>query len=199
MLKAPEPTFEKRPLTPKGSHIATCYGLVQIGTVPVVWQGQTKEMEKVRLTWELPEELHEFKEGEGKKPLVISQEYTHSMGSKSNLRPIVEGILGVALQDEEAYAFDLEELLGRSCILSIQHDKTSKGNDFAFVQSASPLMKGMKAPAQINETSILTYEKWDEEKFNKLPSFITDKMKTSKQYKVLKGVEESINPDDIPF
>ena len=156
MLQAPKQQTE-RVLAPAGTQLATCVGLIQIGTVETEYMGEKKDVEKIRLTFELPEELHEFKDGDGKKPLVVSQGYTHSMGSKSNLRPIVEGILGVALQDEEAYAFDIEELLGKSCLLTLAHRESKTGNKYVFIQSTSPLMKSMTKPAQINESKLLTY------------------------------------------
>ena len=87
------PRSQERILAPEGTHKARLVGLVQLGTVPVEWAGETKWLEKVRLTFELPEELHKFKEDETEKPVVISQEYTLSMGEKSNLRPVVEGII----------------------------------------------------------------------------------------------------------
>lgn len=203
MLQAPKPQTT-RVLPPKGTHLATCVGLIQIGTIESNFKDQNGEAqwsEKIRLTFELPEELHTFK-GEDKKPLVVSQEYTHSMGSKSNLRPIVEGILDVALQDEEAYAFDLEELLGRSCLITLAHQDSKKGTTYAVIKSTAPLMKSMVKPAQINPSKILTYEKWDKEYFDSLPDFIKDTMRGSKQYKITFGTTEKLedlNPDDIPF
>lgn len=201
-LQAPKPETAPRILAPKGTHLATVIGIIQIGTVETEYMGEKKWVEKVRITFELPEELHAFKEGDEKRPLVVSQEYTHSMGSKSNLRPIVEGILDVALRDEEAYAFDLEELIGKSCLITLTHEESKKGNIYVVVKSTAPLMKSMTAPAQINPSRILTYENWDQGYFDSLPDFIKDKMKGSKQYKIAFGTAgkmEEIGADEIPF
>lgn len=170
-----------RILPPEGTTIATCIGLIQIGTVETEYAGETKWIEKIRLTWELPNETHEFKEGEGKKPLVVSQEYSHSMGTKSNLRPIVEGMT-TTLSDEEAYAFDLEQLVGRSCLITLGHRESKVGTKYVVVKSTSPLMKGMEQPVQVNPSKILTYENFDQKEFEKLPQFLQDQMKESKQY-----------------
>ncbi len=192
-----------RILAEAGTHLATCVGLIQIGTVETEYMGEKKWVDKIRLTFELPEELHEFKEGDGKKPLVVSQGYTHSMGSKSNLRPIVEGILGVALLDEEAYAFDIEQLLGKSCLLTLAHRESKAGSKYVFIQSASPLMKSMSKPVQINENKLLTYTNWKQEYFETLPNFIKDEMKGSKQYiakfGITKDTFDDIKPEEIPF
>lgn len=201
MLTAPKST--EKVLAPAGTHKARCVGLIQIGTVPVEWQGEVKQLEKIRLTFELPEELHKFKEEEEEKPVVISQEYTLSMGEKSNLRPIIEGIIGTALLQNEAESFDVETILGMPCLLSIKHKVSEKTkNKFAVVDTTAPLMKGMTVPEAINPIKVLTYERWNQEEFDKLPSFIQDKMKTSKQYIEKFGTQpttDDIGAGDIPF
>lgn len=208
MLKAPKQP-QNKVLAPAGTHLATCIGLIQVGTVKTEYMGEEKWIEKVRLTFELPTELHVFKEGEEPKPFVVSMEFSHSMGPKSNLRPIVEGIIGVDLKDEEAYSFDLEELLGKPCLITIAHQESKAGNKYILIKSTAPLMKGMEVPKQINPSRILTYEKWDAEYFNSLPDFIKDKMKESKQYRTIgkssqadKDFEEYGYPEstgEIPF
>ena len=198
------PRSQERILAPEGTHKARLVGLVQLGTVPVEWAGETKWLEKVRLTFELPEELHKFKEDEPEKPVVISQEYTLSMGEKSNLRPVVEGIINITLQDKEADSFDVETLLGLPCLLSIKHKKSGKGNTFAVIETATPLMKKMVVPEAINPIKKLTYENWSQEEFDKLPTFIQDKMKSSRQYVKKFGVQpelpaDEVNESEIPF
>ena len=199
------PKSSERVIAPEGTHKSRCIGLVQIGTVPVEWAGEIKQLEKVRLTFELPEELHKFKEGEDEKPVVISQEYTHSMGEKSNLRPVVEGIIGTSLHQEEANSFDLETILGMPCLLNIKHKKSAKGNTFAIIETATPLMKKMTVPEAINPIKLLTYDKWNQDEFNKLPSFIQERMRTSRQYIEKFGAQPELPNDteitasDVPF
>ena len=71
----------------------------------------------------------------------------------------------------------------------------------------------MKCPTQINPTYQLDYDDhWDKEKFDALPTFISDKMKTSVEYKRMvnpnedKFIDESGQPldeieeqSDLPF
>lgn len=206
MLTPSKPDGKTRTLAPEGTHVATCVGLIQIGTIEREFKGEKKWVDKLRFTFELPEELHVFKEEDGEKPLVVSAEYSNSMGGKSKLRPIVEGILGVALHDAEAYSYDMEDLLGRSCLISITHQVSKKGNKYVVIKSTSPLLKNMPVPKQLNPTKLLTYEKWNQNYFDSLPDFIKDVMKTSKEYNIMFGtqqklseIEEDINPEDIPF
>ncbi len=199
-MKAPTQNFT-RTLAPEGTHIARVIGLIYIGTVKTSWKGEEKEMSKVRITWELPTETFSFKEGELEKPFVVSKEYTFSMGKKSNLRPVVEGILGANLTDDEAYAFDLDEILGKPSLLSLTHIDGENGK-FVAINSTAKLVKGMECPPQVNETKVLSYEKWNEEYFNSLPSFIKEKIVSSKEYNAMKGTTPVVAEEDsslIPF
>jgi hypothetical protein len=195
MLNAPK--SQPRVLCPAGTHKARCVGLIYEGTVKTEWQGKEMWQDKIRLTFELPEKLAEFN-GE-KKPFVISREFTLSLGEKSNLLPIVEGIVGF-LPPEVVESFNVEDLLGKTCLISVKHKTTPKG-EYASLETASPLMEGMEVPAQFNPTTLLTYENWQQEVFDKLPAFIKEKMQGSKQYVAKFGKTETddIQPDDIPF
>lgn len=193
----PKPQSNKI-LTPAGTHLARCIGLVQIGLVKNDFQ-EGELTEKLWLTLELPEETHVFKEGDEAKPFTISKEYTASMGMKSNLRPIVEGIIGTHLSDEEAYAFDYEELVGRPCLLTVEQGETKSGTMSSWIKSTNALMKGMNVPNAVNPLTLLTYDNWDQATFDKLPAFLKDKMKESKQYKDKFVRSDGVDNSEIPF
>jgi hypothetical protein len=190
MLNAPKSA--PRVLAPEGTHIARCVSLIQIGTIETPF-GMSN---KIRLTWELPEELHKFKQDEEEKPFEISAKYTLSLAEKSNLLPIVEGMMGFIPEDVRE-SFNFEELVGTACLLSVKYQKTKKGTDFASVASTAQLMKSQKAPAQVNPSVILTYEKWNQAEFDKLPEFIRTEMEGSVEYK--KKFADEPDADAIPF
>lgn len=185
----------------EGTHIARVVGFIYMGTIEDEYMGEKKINQKIRLTWELPDELHVFKEGEDAKPLVHSEEYNLSMGNKSKLRPIVEGIIGTTLTDEEAYSFDVEKLINLPCLVSLKKMKTKKGVDYMKLAGTSKLMKGQVVKEAFNAPTILNYsDHWDEEKFNKLPEFIKEKMKSSDEYKTMKGIiSDEVVDDLLPF
>jgi hypothetical protein len=220
MLKAPKKESSFEPV-PKGNHVARLYQIIHIGTIPTVWQGETKMVDKVRLTFELCEEKKVFKEGDEPKPYSISRMFTLSMGQKSHLRPFVEGFIGTALSDDEAYAFDIEELLGEACLLNVVHE-TKEGTTYANIHSATQLPKSMKAPELFNEAKVIDVNSAPLAEIDALPDFLKDKMKSSEEYvariqggdsmaklnrppriaKELGAREyptEDINPDDVPF
>lgn len=198
-MKAPFTKID-RPLPPTGTFLARVIRIVYIGTIKTEWKGQTKEIPKLWITWELPSKKHVFREGEPEMPFVISAEYTHSMGNKSNLRPITEAILGCSLEDDEAYAFDHDELLGKACQITVVHD-VKGDNTYANVSAVGQLLEGTVCPPAINSLKVLSFEKWDGEMFDVLPKFIQDKIVSSKEYKVMKGIKEvgEVDTNDIPF
>lgn len=181
MATAPKPKKEFTPV-PAGTHIARLVRIVYIGTVPEEYQGEVKMMYKVRIGFELPNETKVFKEGTPAQPLMQDQEFTFSMGGKSRLRPLVEGIIGKALTDDEAYAFDLDSLVGKACLITIKHKTSAAGNVRAEIASCAPLMKGQEAPPQVNPSKVFGFTNWSQEEFDKLPEFIRNKIKTSEEY-----------------
>lgn len=201
-------TGSVRELTPAGNHIARCYQMIEIGTVVEVINGSSKTMKKVRIGWELPNETREFKEGEGQKPFSVSREYTLSMHEKANLRNDLKSWRGKDFTDDQAKCFDITALLGVPCMINIIHVEKG-GKTYANIAGITPMPKGVKCPDQVNDTFELDYDAFDEEKFNSLPDFIKDKMKSSIEYAAFKNPhqeivhQEEINTDeaddDLPF
>ena len=190
--KMPERTYE---LVPAGNHVARLYSVIHLGTNSFEYMGELKKSDKVRLTFELCNERKVFKEGDEPKPFSISREFGLTMGKKSNLRPFVESYIGTTLSDEEAYGFDLEDLLGMSCLLNVVH--AEKGDKvFANIKSASPLPKGMEAPELFNEKVVIDVDTTPFDQIEQLPDFIKDKMKSSEEYRerVAKNQDAGVAP-----
>jgi hypothetical protein len=167
---------------PEGSHVAILYSIVDMGTHTTVWQGQEKNQQKVRLTFELPNELKEF-DGESK-PMVMGAEYTVSLADLSKLKPIIEGLMGRKLTDAEKANFsqtDFEALLGKTCMISVVHNE-SDGNTYANIATVSPLLKGVTVPAQVNPNVIYDIAQKDDDTFKSLPEFMQKKIKLSQEW-----------------
>ncbi len=196
-MKAPKPQFN-RILPPPGNHLARLIEIIYIGTQKSEQYGN--ESFKIRMKWELPNEKAVFKEGDTEKPFVVSKKMTLSMGGKSTLRPFAEGMLGTTLKDEEAYAFDIDELIGCACMLYVTIDEKGDAT-YVNINNATPVPKGMVCPPPFNDIKILSYEKWNEDYFQKLPEFIRDEMTKTPEYAVMRGgkTKEQINADESPF
>lgn len=190
---------------PTGNYPARCYSMIHIGTIEDTILGQTKILNKVRITWELPTELKVFKEENGEQPMVISKEFTLSLHEKSTLRNFLKNWRGKDFTEEEAKAFDVTKLIGVPCMLNITHKKSKDGQRvYAEIGSISAMPKGFVCPNQINDSFIFTYDDFDNETFMNLPEFLRLKMVTSVEFKKIQGIEheensDTNNDDDLPF
>lgn len=194
-------------LTPAGNHIAVLYKIVNIGTIETGFEnedGTPKKQPKVRLYFELSNEMKTYTDKDGNevtKPFAVSLETTLSMYKGSltaKLRTIAEAIVGTTLKDEEAEHFDIEQLLGRPCMVQVNHEKSKDGEKtYAKIATVSSLPKGMTAPTQVNTSEVLDVNLLTQEAIGQLPDFIRSKMESSDEYKKRFGTE--IGPDGIPF
>lgn len=204
MLTAKANAEKQFELAPDGTHIARCIQIVDLGTQKSEYLGQEKELHKVRITWELPTEKRVFKEENGEQPFLVSKEFTLSLGEKANLRKVLESWRGKAFDETELQGFDLLKLLGAPCMLQIIHKVSQSGNKYAEISSVMKLMKGTECPAQINPSTSLSFEDWNEEVFNGLNEWLRDKIKQSPEYKQLrepenKEVNHANAENDLPF
>lgn len=182
-------------LPPAGTHRAVLYKLVNLGTLKTEWQGQEKWSHKIRLFWELSDETLEY-EKDGEKhtgPFSVGRKFTFSMGDNSHLLPIVQGLIGQSLTEDEKWNFDIESLLGTPGLLTVIHDEYD-GRKFAKVTSATTLPKGMEKPAQQNETVVLDVRKLTKEEIEALPEYIRNDMQQSKEYHLRFLAPRSENP-----
>lgn len=179
-----------RELIPSGNYVARCYKMIQIGTVEEIINGEKKQLQKVRIGWEFPNDQKVFSEEKGLQPISCDEEYTLSMGDKANLRKMLASWRGKDFSPEEAKAFDVTKLVGVSCMVNIIHvqSKRDASKIYSKIGSVSSIPKGIQVPAQINKTFILSYDSFDYEKFNLLPDFIKDKMKTSTEFQALNRI-----------
>lgn len=194
---------------PAGNYAARCYQMIQIGTVKEVINNEVKELNKVRIGWELPTETKVFKQENGEQPLVISEEYTLSMHEKSNLRKMLASWRGKDFSEEEAKGFDITKLLGKTCMVNIIHkaSKTDASKIYEKIGSVSSVPKGLEIPPQINPTMVLQYDDFDYKLYDSLPDFIKDKIKGSTEFAALQqpnavAMNHSTalpETDDLPF
>jgi hypothetical protein len=202
-------TGGERKLTPSGNFIARCFSMVHIGTSKEEYMGELKEMNKVRITWELPTETTVFKEENGEQPYSISKEFTLSLHEKATLRKFLESWRGQAFTEEQSKKFNICNLAGVPCMLNIIHKVSKTGNKYADIASVSAMPKGLQSPDQVNKSVIFSICQPDWEIFNKFPDFLKDKIKKTNEYLLLQvpegidtpseHIEKDEEPTDLPF
>jgi hypothetical protein len=182
---------------PSGNHVARCYSMIHIGTIEDEYQGEKKRLNKVRITWELPNETKVFNAEKGEQPYSISKEYTLSMHEKATLRHDLESWRGKGFTEEEANSFDITKLLGKPCMLNVIHKTSKSGNQYSAISSISSIPKGMVAPEQVNDTFEFSYNDFSQSKFDSLPDWLKDKMRATPEYKKATSRELDVAPSDV--
>lgn len=189
---------------PAGAHIARCYRIIDLGTQETTYKGDTKQSHQILISWELPNEL--MSEGDmAGKPFTISQRFTASLSEKAKLRAVLESWRGRKFTPAELNGFDLQNILGKPCMVNIVH--TEKGDKtYANIASVMQIPGGMVAPAQVNASLFFSLEAFDEAVFQTLPARTQEAIKTSPEYahamsstfhEPNRAVE--MEEDDIPF
>lgn len=191
---------------PAGTFVGVCYRFIDIGTQKTEWQGQTKFLRKIIVSWELGDELMD----DGK-PFVVSKRYTWSMHEKAVLRHDLEGWRGKKFENADfgENGFDTKKLLGAPCTLTITHDV--KGDKtYANVASVGKIMKGLVPKPLTNEQVYLSLEpgEFNQTVFDKLTDGIKKLILASPEYANLTGARapqpEPVGlggqiDDEIPF
>lgn len=174
------PPKKNRPLPPAGTTLGRLVQIIDLGTHDEEYQGESKgPKRKVRLAFELPTEKAVFKEGQPEEPFMVGKEFTFSMHEKSRLLPFVTALEGGRkLTKQEAECYDLFGALGKACLLNIEHN-----DGYANLASASPLLKNMEVPPQINRSVTYSIDQGEGGQFKDLPSWIQDKIRESAEYK----------------
>ncbi len=196
MIKAKKTADKDFEPIAEGAYPARIYQMIHIGTI-AGFQGAMQN--KVRITFEFPTELKVFKEENGEQPQVLSQDYTLSFHEKATLTKVINACDPKALkvgEDGLIDEYDVENLLGKSCLVTVVHKVGKEGKVFANVGNCTVMPKGMTCPEAINEPKVLNYDNFDEEIFASLPQFIQDKIKSSSEYNTMKNGEAMENGVD---
>lgn len=153
---------------PAGTHLAICYGVIDLGTQEENFEGKQKKAEKVRIVWELPNET--TTDG---KPMSIGTFYTVSLHEKAKLRKHLEAWRGRPFTEEELKGFKLTNIIGKPCMLVVVHKPRANGDGVSdSVMSVSFPMKGMAIPPMFNKPLIFDIENFDKAVYDSLPDFL---------------------------
>jgi len=185
---------------PQGTHLAICNMVVDLG----LQESPYGTRQQLYIRWELPDERLEY-EKDGVKhegPMTIGNFYTASLSEKANLRRDLEGWRGRAFTAEELKGFDVFNVLGVPCQVTVTH--TEKGR--AKVVSVSGWPKGVEKRKP--ENPLIRFSD-DEGNLDELPDWLQEiimaqvkkeetlspsAQKAKEEY----GLYEDPN-DDIPF
>lgn len=195
-LTVSAPEGSKIPPIEPGTYPAVCVSIIDIGEqYNEQFDNNTR---KVIFQWEIPTEKI-LVEGE-EKPRMISETYTASIGEKATLRKTLESWRGRPFSPDELKGFDLENVLGAPCLITILHKENSKGNTFAKISAVTRLPKGYTVePAETSYTLFSLDDTDAMEKMAALPEWIQNRIKESTTYKARAENFTDLDNEDLPF
>lgn len=166
---------------PAGMHIARCYRLIDLGTQPKSYQGQSKgEARKIMAGFEL---LGEDRMDDGK-PFTLSKSWFLSMHEKASLRRDLESWRGRAFSAEEEAGFDVSKLLGVYCLLNVVEEKGDDGQTRTNIKSITPLIKGMAKPSGVNRETIFDADEPDMALFETFSDKLKETIRGSREWRL---------------
>lgn len=176
--------------------------MIHLGTHESEWQGKKRMKNKVRLSWELPNETHDFGKGV-EEPFAVHKSYTLSLSDKAALRADLENWRGRPFTEAELESFDVAKVLGAACMVTIMHEKKGE-NTYANVTAvaALPKVKGpdgkmcpMPVPEPVNPQVEYSIEDHNEGVFQQLPQFMKDEITTSVEWKAKQTITSGGEPE----
>ncbi len=156
---------------PAGTHVAVCFGLIDLGTQVGNYEGKDTRRHQVWIWWELSDEVTE----DGK-PVTVGGFYTISLHEKATLRKMLESWRGRPFTPDELNGFHLSNIVGKPCMLSIIHETKRDGNVREKITSVSAVPKSVKPGPAKGKTVMLSLDDGEFERavYDTLPNFLKD-------------------------
>ena len=139
-----------------GTYPARCIKVIDLGTQHGDYLGLPNIRKQVLITFELPTEIMEIGEWAGS-PYSLAKFYTASLGDKATLRRDLEAWRGRPFTEEELKGFDLKNVLGKPCMISVIKTEAGKSK----INSVMAVMKGMTVPDVFNPLVYFDIDEWD--------------------------------------
>lgn len=180
-LIAKDPGGNREP-APAGTHQAWCFGLVDLGTQTGDYKGEIKSAHKVWIWWVLANEV----QSDGK-PVYCGTFFSVGLHEKSSLRKMLQGWRGKAFTEEELKGFDLRNIIGKPCLITIAN--VANGDKVQDrITNVGPLMKGMKLEAMTHPKVEFDIDHWDAVVYDQLPDFLKKMITKSPEGRARLGI-----------
>jgi len=199
---------------PNGLHLARCYRIIDLGTQESEYKGVKKMLQKVMLQFEVHSEDENGKPTVTDKgdPLSISKNFTLSLGDKATLRNDLKTWRGRDFTVEELRGFELKNVLGVWCTLSVIETVGHDGKEYTNISGIMPVSSQQRKaglPNGFNEPKLYSIDEHDQALFETFSDNLRAKIMASPEFKMRTGDTSSAVPasraadnipdDDIPF
>lgn len=195
---------------PAGTYPARCVLIADLGSQQSEYQGEIKHAHKLLVQFEITDP--ETRRDDGK-PFTISKRFTASLHEKAGLRKTLESWRGRPFSPEELRGFNLQNVLGKPCLLSVVQEQ--KGDrTYSNIASIMGLPKGMTCPEPTNTPASFDLSKPDWDTFDSLSERLQEQIAESpegraaiaKRHTAAPGAPstpaagaDDFGDDDIPF
>ncbi len=119
---------------PGGVHAAVCCDVVDLGVLEVIYSGKTKKQHKIRIVWQIEQNM------EDGKPFIVQKRYTLSLHEKAALRADLESWRSKPFTEDELHGFDVESVIGAPALLNVVPEMKD-GKVYANIKSLMRLPK----------------------------------------------------------
>src|SRR3990167_7708375 len=172
-----------------GSYAAMCYKIVDVGTQTSEYQAKPVIHRQIVIGWELDEKMSDGR------PFAVARFYTASLNEKANLRIHLESWRGRQFTEEELEGFDIKNLIGKTCLLSLI--KNEKGR--IKIQGISKIPKGMKEPVQVNPSFYFSLEpdEFNASVYTEVSEGLKKMIIQAPEYRVVSGITPADSGTEI--
>lgn len=164
-----------------GTYPAVCCGVVDLGAV--YNKRYDKYQDTVLLLWEIPGETVDINGRE--EPRIQSKRYTETLGTKSNLRRDLISWRGKDFTEEELAGFKLQNVIGASCFLNVQNNKSDNGKTYTNVVGVMALSKGTPKGKLSVDPIVFDFDTGSVADVEALPEWIGKQVKSSPSFDLL--------------
>lgn len=211
-VEAPTSKFTPVPI---GMHLARLFRIVDLGTQRTEYEGNVNFKRQLQFVWEVhgkDEEGNPTVTEKGE-PLIITKDYNLSWADMATLRIDLESWRGRPFTDDERRRFDIENVIGNWCMLTVIHKPKKKGSGvYANVKAVTPVSdvrKKIGFPEPHNKTSFFRVSEPDMELFETFPKYLQEKISSCPEWRGEKSVNQAQKSgggsgfddmdDDVPF
>jgi len=201
---------------PAGMHLARCYRIIDLGTQTTEWQGKEKKNYKIMVLWEVHGEDDQGNAliTDRNEPMSISKNYTMSLGEMSSLRADLKAWRGRDFTAEELRGFQLKNVLGAWCMLTVSRTEGQNGKEYSNVVTVNPVPASIKKaglPDGFNDLLVFDLDNPDMALFDTFSEKLKAKIQSSPEWKAKGSASEQYqkqqnvsafsddDESDIPF
>jgi hypothetical protein len=184
---------------PTGNHLARCFRITDYGSQTSKYGTQRK----ILISWELhgeDDEGNPLSMDDGK-PFAVSSYYTLSLSNGATLRTMLEQWRNRSFTIDELSGFDLKNILGQWCMVSVSNDKGADGKEYCNVKAVSPVPSAIKKqglPDGINDIVLFSLDNFDKSIYDSLSEKTRAKIAQSPEYINLHSSSLSKLKNDSP-